>query len=190
MIFSRFFAKRSFLVRGHYLRKLFAVAFQMFKISLAHSLVNGYCNGVGKIERAAALFHGHTQRTFKMLFEHILGQALCLLAENKERALRIRNFRIYVACFFGKEPHLLVFVLFKELRQVFVIMYLKLVPIIKSRAFHLFVVYLKAQRLYKVQCRPRNRTSARNISRVLRYLGFNQNYIKICHFKILRKIYI
>ena len=56
-------------------------------------------------------------------------------------------------------------------------MNVKLVPIIKSGALHFSVVYFKAERLYKMQRRSRRGTGARDVSRILRDLRLNENYI-------------
>ena len=64
-----------------------------------------------------------------------------------------------------------VFVKRKELLRAFVVGYIKLVPIVKSRSFELFVVDFKAKGLDKVKCRTRGGAGTRDIARILRDLG-------------------
>ena len=160
---------------------LLSIAFEMYKISLAHSLIYRDGNSIGKIERAASLLHRHTQGLFKSFFKQILGKSLCFLSENEKNALCVLHLGVNVACFFGKEPHLLTLVLFKKFSEIFVIVYFKLVPIIKARVFKFFIVNCKAHRLYKMQSCACYCAGSCDISRVLRDLGLVKNNVDFAH---------
>ena len=88
-----------------------------------------------------------------MRVEDILGYTLRFFAEHQPYLVGIFDGAVIVRCFCGEVVYLFVTVELVKLLGAFVVGYIKRMPVIKSRALELSVVYLKAERLYKVECR-------------------------------------
>ena len=68
-----------------------------------------------------------------------------------------------------------------EIIKIFIIGYVKQMPVIETCSFEIFIVYAEAHRLNNVQTCTRCSAGSCNISRILRDFGFNKNNIQFSH---------
>lgn len=92
-----------------------------------------------------------------------------------------------VAAFSGeKEKITLIFL--KKFLYILVVGNIEVLPVIKPRAFKLFIIYFKAHGAHKVEPCSRCGAGSRNVTRILRDLGLDHNdvYLHIYHLRVIR----
>ena len=105
--------------------------------------------------------------------QQLLGQAGILAPKDEIRAVGVGHIHM-AARAFGCKIKKRAFVFGKKIRQILIICYIKLVPVVKPGAFQFFVVHGKAHRAYHVQPCARHRAGPCNVAGILRDLRLDQ----------------
>ena len=79
--------------------------------------------------------------------------------------------------------------LFKKVGKAVIVGYIKLIPVVKSRAPQLAVVYLKAERAHKMKRSTRRRAGAGDVAGILRDLRLHKNDINVSQGNTSKKIF-
>ena len=69
----------------------------------------------------------------------------------------------------------------EKIVEIFIVVNIQKMPIIQSRAFHLFVIQLETERLHHVQSRAGRGAGAADVAGVLRDFRLYQNNVENCH---------
>lgn len=88
-----------------------------------------------------------------------------------------------------KEIQRIAAVLLKKVGKAVIVGYVKLIPVVKSRAPQLAVVYLKAERAHKMKRSTRRRAGAGDVAGILRDLRLHKNDINISQGNTSKKIF-
>ena len=110
------------------------------------------------------------------------GKSLVLTSENKVSIVRVLYIAVDMKSLCGEVVEVPVPVFFKKVAETVIVGDIQLVPVVKTCTFEVLVTYLKAQRTDKMKSRTRNSAGTGDIPCILRYLGFNENNVKIMYF--------
>ena len=146
-------------------------------VPLSQNLVYRYCHGIWEIETAQLIAHRYPYTALWIVVEKLLGKSLVLPSENKVWIVGVFRFTVDVKSLCGEVEEVTALVFLEEVREAVVIGDVQLVPVVQTCTFQVLVADLEAQRTYKVQSCSRNGAGSGDISRILRYLGFNQDDI-------------
>ena len=162
------------------------VLFLTEKVVLAESLVKDDRNRIGEVERTEITEHRDTDRVIVIAVDERFGKSFGFFSEQYERS--VRKIDVHVRLFrLGRGiEHRRAGVTLHKLAQRVVISYIDLIPVIESGTFYGAVAYLESERTDEMKPRVSTSASARDIARILRNFGFNQNNVK---HKKLRYVY-
>lgn len=113
-----------------------------------------------------------------MFEKELLGKSRVLASEHDIAAVGVSHVGVAVLRLCGEEIALSVRFGEKILKAV-VVGYIQIMPVVQSGALELLVCGREPHRLYYMKPRSRNGARPRDISRILRYLRFGENYIEL-----------
>ena len=155
----------------------FAEILKLGKIPLAQNFIDCHTYCVGKVEASGGTTHRQADALFGMLQQELLGKPFGLLPENKKAVFGVFHIAVGMARLGCEEKEASAFILLQKVFHIIIIGQIKEMPIIKTRSFELFIVYLKAHGADNMKPCTRCGACAGDIACVLRDLGLYKNYV-------------
>ena len=122
--------------------------------------------------------------------EKLLRQSLVLTSEHEEAVIGINGIAVNSSAFGRKIEEFTIPVLLKKLIKAVVISYVEFVPVVKTGTLQMLVCYLETERSDEVKLCTGNGAGTGNVPRVLRYLRFYEDNVKLMNFLYSRINYM